>query len=737
MSLLVRFTLFLALLCTTPSLLAFDQFEPFSENGKYGLINTETEEVIIPAEYEAIGWSDSTFRLQDNSIGIKRNGKWALTRVGGDPITPHQYTELYPYTNGLFIIAERSQFSILNTYGVISAKGKITIPLEYDRLQVADQQLIVAGLDQGRYRYGVLQSNGRWVIDESYEAISLVESGIYAVKEPQGLSAIFNSQGQQLSPFEFESIEAFDNERLLVTYYNRKGLVNKAGKAVIAPVYKEVALRNGQIRALPFRKWNSFGQPTGKPVYYFDRLMPLQNKVFAVQANENLGIISDKEAYIAYFENLKLIRAAHGLAVVSNGQYQGVIDAKGKQIMAPNYDSIIVRPNLVMGEIKRKNGQNWQLFDHNGDLISRQYYESFFEVTPERIGAVRNGKLGLLDNRGIEKTPFVYDSIGRFTDNRAVVKYQGNQGVINQDGYWLITPYKDSLALYPNFALYKQGSETGLMSYSESVLYRTQNQLRPLTPGVVAVIGESGWELADRYGTLLLNDSYDSAKTIHPDLLALFKEGKCSLFRPSQRQLINTPKHTQDLRDFAEGGVSAKIDDQWGFISEQGQLSVANRYEDVQAFSERLAAVRLIGKWGVINRQEDIIIQPTYDSIGAFYGGLALVRKEGLYGLVDREGQLVLEVQYDAIQFRKNHIILETAGLYGLADRRGGIIRTPQYDALVALGDNLFQVTKNSKQGVISLKGEDVVPVAFNQILRVGEGFLAAEPSVWIKPNGP
>ena len=735
MSPLVRFTLFLALLCVQANLLAFDQFEPFTENGKVGLKNSETQEVVLPATYEAVGWSDNSFRIVDNSIGIKRNGKWALTKVGGDQTTPHQYTELFPFTNGLFVAGRRSQFSILNSYGVISVKGKTVIPLDYDRLTVAGKQLIAATLSQGRYKYGLLSNTGKWVIDQAYESITLVEPEVFAVKEPGKLSALFSDQGRQLSPFEFESIEAFDKNRLLVTYYNRKGLVNKVGKAIIPPVYKEITLKQGEVAALPFRQWNVFGNSTGKAALYFDDLEPLKPGIFAVQASENLGIITDQEAYIAYFENLRLLRVEYGLMVVTDGRYQGVIDSEGTIVMPLNYDNIALRPTLILGEIKRKNGQNWQVFDHKGRIQIREYYERFFEVTDERLGASRNGKLGLLDNTGIERSPFVYDSIGPFTEQGAVVKYQGNQGLINANGYWRITPYKDSLAIYPDYVLYRQGSEMGLIDYNESVLFRTQKHLKPITKGVLSVYDGNELRLTDERGFPLLEDPIDSVKQVHPDLLAVFQNEKCYLYRPSQRELIKTPARTQDVATYAEGAVAAKIDDQWGFISEQGQLRIANRYEAVQPFSEMLAVVKLIGKWGVINRQEKIIIQPTYDSIGQFYGGLAKVYKDRAYGLVDKAGSLVLQVQYDAITLYKDHIILESAGLMGLADRRGSIVRSPQYDRIEALGDGFFLLEKNGKQGVITLKGEDKVPLAYDEVLRIGNVFLAAEPSVWIKPS--
>ncbi|GAB5526361.1 MAG: hypothetical protein Roseis2KO_42330 [Roseivirga sp.] len=733
MSLPVRFitTFLLTFLCS--GLLAFDQFEVFRENGKYGVINKETREIVVKPEYEAVGWSDASFSIFNNTIGVKQNEKWALLSLDGSKLTNHQYTVLYPFQDNLLIAGLRSNFSILNKLGLMNTRGKIVIGLQYDRMEPAGNQLIAGTLSQGKYQFGLLSKSGKAVIEQKYAAIKEVEQDIVSVENEDGFTAIFNTEGEQLSPFEFENIAPFNRKNLLVTYYNRKGLVDKTGKVTVAPIYKDIKAEGNKTTALPFKKWTIFGgESDSEKAFFFDKIIPVDNNHFAIQTSNNVGVITKDEAYNAYLPDIDLISVRHGLLVVSNGEYEGVMDSKGNFVLPLNYDKIEIKEHVIFGQIRRRDRQDWQAFDHWGVLQSKQRYESFFEVSEYLIGAVRNGKVGLLDYKGNEVSPFIYDELFPMVGNKAVVSYQGNQGIINERGHWVVTPYKDSLALYDSFAYYEQGTQSGLLDFSERVLYSTQKKLISVSNTFLISQDLDGYQVLDTKGGLLTENHYDSISIIHKDLLALRNSGTYSLFRPSTQRQMKVPENTELIGNYAEDRIATKINGQWGFIGEQGRLRIANRYEDVAHFSEGMAAVKLIGKWGIINRQEQLIIQPAYSHIEPFYGGLTIVQQDNLTGMVDKTGHLVLDVQYESIERYHNYILVKSSGLLGIADDRGNLTRSPQYDSVTTTDGRNFIVRKGKLFGVVTLSGEDKVPVAFESIQAFGKQYLVAEPSGWI-----
>ncbi len=59
----------------------------FEQNGRVGL-KDERGQIVIPAEYEALGWSDGTFTLTGQVTGYRLNARWGLINLGNHRVTP-------------------------------------------------------------------------------------------------------------------------------------------------------------------------------------------------------------------------------------------------------------------------------------------------------------------------------------------------------------------------------------------------------------------------------------------------------------------------------------------------------------------------------------------------------------------------------------------------------------------------------------------------------------------------
>ena len=105
---------------------------------------------------------------------------------------------------------------------------------------------------------------------------------------------------------------------------------------------------------------------------------------------------------------------------------------------------------------------------------------------------------------------------------------------------------------------------------------------------------------------------------------------------------------------------------------------------------------------------------------------------------LDRDGTLNLEpddYQVDALE--------KVAFFPGVFQYLGRIAHELDFELVMVTNQDGLGTDSFPEEGfwpaqnliVNTLKGEDIVPVAFDYIMRVGSGFLAAEPSVWIKPN--
>ena len=94
----------------------------FEENGKVGLKGDDGR-ILIPAHYEAIGWSDGKLAIIDNVVGYRSDGLWGLISTSNKVLTPAEYLDLRPAEGSLLIGQKKSQGYQRPSFGVIDVAG--------------------------------------------------------------------------------------------------------------------------------------------------------------------------------------------------------------------------------------------------------------------------------------------------------------------------------------------------------------------------------------------------------------------------------------------------------------------------------------------------------------------------------------------------------------------------------------------------------------------------------------
>ncbi len=80
-------------------------YNVFEENGKVGLKNEEGK-VLIPAHYEALGWSNGSFSILNNVTGYQKDGFWGLINLENHVVIKAAYEDVVP-ADGPWIIAHK------------------------------------------------------------------------------------------------------------------------------------------------------------------------------------------------------------------------------------------------------------------------------------------------------------------------------------------------------------------------------------------------------------------------------------------------------------------------------------------------------------------------------------------------------------------------------------------------------------------------------------------------------
>ena len=144
----------------------------FEDNGKVGLKN-ESGKVLIPAKYEALGWSDGVFSVLNNATGYRSQGKWGLISLANHLLTKAEFEEISPADASLLIVRKKSPSTLRMLAGAITPSGKEVIPFQYDDIKLSSLRAIVFSRIDNQYKYGLIDLENKVLIPQQFKDITI------------------------------------------------------------------------------------------------------------------------------------------------------------------------------------------------------------------------------------------------------------------------------------------------------------------------------------------------------------------------------------------------------------------------------------------------------------------------------------------------------------------------------------------------------------------------------------
>lgn len=171
------------------------------KDGKQGLVNSSTGEIIVPTEYIGILSISKKFqdgfivRNTDNKVGLIASDKKIILTSEYDEIKNVAGSNYYVVVeNGSLEVVNKNGEVVLNTgfnsveeisvdnfvvtingkYAVMDNSGAILIIPEYDKLTSAFSNYYIAQKDS---KYGIIDTEGNVKVNFDYDRISYIESG--------------------------------------------------------------------------------------------------------------------------------------------------------------------------------------------------------------------------------------------------------------------------------------------------------------------------------------------------------------------------------------------------------------------------------------------------------------------------------------------------------------------------------------------------------------------------------
>jgi len=667
---------------TNPDQVFGQNYELYEQAGKKGLKNDEGK-IIIPAEYQEIGWSHSPFQISNELVGYKENGLWGLINLDNEQLTQAIYTQINPTGSQLFVVGKN--LSTGEFLGCINKKGALILPFKYVDIKVADDRFVVGKKNSKGFVYSLLTASGDEILGSIYKDIDYLGDSKFLAKNLQDELRLVNKDGEAITNISFDSLSSFQGNHAIIYDDHLRGIISQSGEVVLEPQHQSITLKNDYAKVQPLHQWSVLSANN----LVLDEIATQNLRLFSgnyyqAETNNLSQLINHnvEGAFVAMLFN-KLKGLTNNLAIFSKGNQSGVVNGNGEIKLPPKFDSLFIEGNIIIGN----RGGTWAVYDSFNVKKTDELYQEILPATARLFKVKKNNHWGLINRYGEEIVDCVFDDIYAIQDDQIVVSFHKEKGVINTSGEWVVLPRKaNSIQLInEEYFIEEVGKLKRLNHVTDGIIYFTENQIDIFDGYLLEYTSDGGIWKIDFSGQIVEQARDESYEEVRP---------------PS------------------EGFYAIKKDGKYGFIDAQNRLRIANRYDEVGDFSQGLAGFKLIGKWGFLNKKEEIVIQPLYEKVSQFYGNVAIAYTQNGAGLIDQIGNQITSFNYDSLDRQSNNrFIAYKDGKKGLLTSEGKLLINARYDYIEDLRNGYFIVGKSEKFGLVDTFGVNTIPMIYDEII--------------------
>lgn len=653
-------------------------FAIVGKDEKFGIIN-RLGEIVVPMIYDKLSLKENN-QFEGDGVLMNLLGQRIVTDNKQTISIPEEYEGVQICHNGLIIVRQNDK------YGCITQANTIVIPAIYNKLKCYNHYFVASLLidekenpymnyyydsdyrheDGHYYKTGVINYSNEVVIpfEVDYKEFVICDNLIkYKVNKRWGA---FTLQGIKICEPKYNYIEYLTDDLIKVGknrevrisdddgwYYTRDydyngiewGIINFKGNDVLPVKYDEIGdvddsgrvlVQDGCQKGFVDIMGNVLLEPTYSTIGSFiDGFAIVSKECFDYQEYEEYsvyGVIdcSYKEVIpcvfrkIQYVEELGLFKTEKGYKTPDG---RGVVELNGTKIVVhkkyaycSNFNNGCAIATRFVDKKKRYGLINTKSEDILPPVFPSLQYMDFglyvFKL---------NGKWGIVNGGGNILLPNLYDGIGKFDGDLAMITIKNNvtnKGEIDATLYGYINS-KGETVLPAEFSFIGKRNE----SYS-----------------VIRKGLDGTWGLFNR-------DSQEFKLIENAAYIGPCKDGLC---------LINVGGHFDSVKKKTDGG-------KWGYIFADGKEALSP-VDYLGIRSDNYSVIRKDKTWGLFNlatSKVKMIKKASY--LGPYKDGLCLINIGGVYdqkkkkanggkwGYINIEGKTILPALYDFIGKRSEN----------------------------------------------------------------------------------
>ena len=724
---------------------------------KIGYKNGEGKMVIPPIYDDGGMFSLPGADLNTHYCVVMKGGRCGVLDKNGNIVLPLVYQESVHLFDDLFAVRKYSEDNS-NTwrYGVVNSKQETIIPFDYQFIcaeghfirccttaqlkrkyymdttgRIYDYSLLDDGEwynSEGEKIYvgkgiksecgllvieiadhkGLIDQNGKCIIEANYAAIRCVSSDRYVVKETDdkgGLLGILGPYSKTIIPFKFNfisddndsfflcSISGVDNQwhSKLIKHTDIKDPIwyNHNGSFVFSG-YGEV-LNDQALGVKQNGRWGVYNQKGEKVVnFLYDEIISVQG-FLVVGKDKRIGVLSSEGQIVincAYqsIECVKIDGEKYGglFSTETYGSYNKdnvfCTDTPDKNLLFRRKVSYTIvnnlsTPALISSGISSfdwnkvfilSNPDYSELFTISDGICSSSRFERIFHLTENCFAVQSKSKWGVFQSDVNEVIiPCEYDTIS----------FQGGQSVLlRKDGLWGAKSVDINL----------RGT---LVEISIPTQYLD-----------IKILDEKEFW----FGVKLTHEQTDDIDLPFPSTR---REGYIIINRSGNQKESSIDRIETDSQFewFRQDRILSSINGKWGFVTTAMYCSIPFIYDRVEPRKDENFDVQIAGRWGVLNLEGMEIVAVKYleripecikySIVQDFYSHS--------YGLLGEDGREIIPTIHDHLILRDNLVYFGQGGYeeenasvfanvawakWGCMDLAGNLLIPPKYDCYKVQG---------------------------------------------------
>lgn len=543
---------------------------------------------------------------------------------------------------------------------------------------------------------------------------------------------------------------------ILVKKDNKWGFIDKEGNKITDNIYNDVIyFSKDTIRAVKNKKFgiiNSKGEVV-VPFKYLSIEPTKQEDMFIVSQGtikeKKLGLINRKQELLLPLEYEKIDYKKDYYIIFKNHKY-GLANSTAKIVVPVTFEQ--VKNISEKYALVRVEGR-WHFFDKKTQKILKEAFDKIDKVYGDNsyLKIRQKGEFFILDERNMQKIiSSDYKYIGVYSSDLIKVQKNGKYGLMNEKGSLVVpTLYNDINTFSKKDKLFRvrKGKDNlvGIVdSKGNEVVPAVYIDDRNFLKGYYLVKSEDKkwhiFDLQEKKDSKLkeIGTSFDNVSFAKNNKIAVQKNAKWILIDK------NNPKKALQTYDYdyitgyscdCDGEIDnyfiTEKNEKYGLIKPDGQVLIKPIYDSLKPWTTASVKVKENGKYGVVDFKGNVVLEPTYDRLDWLYGMSAIAignigDKWQLLDIYSKPISKLYNKVFLAVDGDKNLIIMDNkTKLRGVINNKGKELFDTKYKAASSFsGDNIELVNTKGETAYFDENAKQIVPFMKNIHKTVEDGML-------------